>query len=246
MTADQRAPAGTHARAGSTVMTTGDPTRPTCVYLRRPNIMQAIESLGFTVGSDGTFKRTARPDVFHPQAGETVRFRCAPRARTHARRHHPRLPAVERGGDRRRRRAENLAHEVKQRLVVLEAANEAERNGQPVPDPDVEAARRAARRSGITPTSSEPLPPAAGRPRSPRWADMFPAVAHATSPWESTAEFLSVVASGRGDARLQMQAAVMKSSDGPLGLVVPDQMAVPGSIAPCRSNSSDHARRSGP
>lgn len=110
------------------------------------------------------------------------------------------------------------------KLAVAERQNEADRHAEPVQDADELAATHAARGSGLS-RSMPAHPTAHARPRSPRWADLFPETLHAVSPWESDAEFLSVIASGRHDPRITMQSAVMTSGDNPMGIIVPDQMA---------------------
>jgi HK97 family phage major capsid protein len=112
-------------------------------------------------------------------------------------------------------------------LTVAEARAESDRHGGVVVDPDALAAQRAQQRVPGMPRSHPQQSQSESRPLGRYYVQLFPETAHASSPFASDAEFLNIVASGRHDPRLTLQAATgtMTSGDGPSGLVVPDEMA---------------------
>jgi len=90
-----------------------------------------------------------------------------------------------------------------QALAKAEAANEAERLGEPIVDADALAGQRAAARAGIVTHHADfGGTSAADRPSNPRFAAMFPRAALSMDGWASATEFCGVVGRGLHDGRL--------------------------------------------
>lgn len=97
-----------------------------------------------------------------------------------------------------------LSEQIDTELALAEARADAEIRGVPIPDPDAEAAVRAARLAGVHIANGGAY--GAGlnlsQTRGRQFADLFPAASAQMDGWTS-GEFLNVVARGLHDSRLR-------------------------------------------